>query len=121
MKKLTALLLAVLMLLSLAACAGSDPAAGTYKGVHAKFVGDSEWYADEPEFSLELKNGGKGVFHRDDYDFDVTWKLDGETFTMQETFLGITNDYTGTLVDGELHIFNGDPTDDLTYEYVFTK
>ena len=40
---------------------------------------------------------------------------------MTEKFLGMTIDYTGTLKDGELHIYNGDPSSDLTYEYVYKK
>ena len=51
----------------------------------------------------------------------MTWTLDGEDFTMQESFLGITMDYTGTLKDGVLHLYNGDPTDEWTYEYVYTR
>ena len=40
---------------------------------------------------------------------------------MKETFMGISIDYTGTLKDGELHTYNDEPTDDLTYEYVYAK
>ena len=40
---------------------------------------------------------------------------------MKETFLGMSIDYTGTLKDGELHIYNGEPESDLTYEYVYKK
>ncbi len=119
MKKALALVLALSMLVVLAACGGGANAAvaGTYKGEKAKFVGDTEWVTDE-EFSIELKANGTGSFNREDTSFDLTWKLDGETFTMQEKFLGITNDYTGTLKDGVLDIFNGEPDNDLTYEYV---
>ncbi len=119
MKKALALVLTLSMLVVLAACGGGANAAvaGTYKGEKAKFVGDTEWVTDE-EFSIELKANGTGSFNREDTSFDLTWKLDGETFTMQEKFLGITNDYTGTLKDGVLDIFNGEPDNDLTYEYV---
>ena len=119
MKKALALVLALSMLVVLAACGGGANAAvaGTYKGEKAKCVGDTEWVTDE-EFSIELKANGTGSFNREDTSFDLTWKLDGETFTMQEKFLGITNNYTGTLKDGVLDIFNGEPDNDLTYEYV---
>ena len=96
-----------------------DPILGEWIGAYSKFVGDSSMSDDQ--FSLTVKKNGKGVSHRDDFDFDMTWTLDGDDFTMQESFLGITMDYTGTLKDGVLHLYNGDPTDDLTYEYVFTK
>lgn len=40
---------------------------------------------------------------------------------MTEKFLGISIEYTGTLADGKLDIFNADPNDDLTCEYVYEK
>ena len=40
---------------------------------------------------------------------------------MTEKFLGSTIDYTGTLKDDKLDIFNGDPDDMWTYEYVYKK
>ena len=120
MKKAAALFLAVFMVVTLVACAAGGPELGTYNGVKGKFVGDTEW-STEDEFSIELKAGGKGVFNREGESFDVTWKLEGETFTMTETFLGLSIEYTGTLKDGVLDIFNNDPEDDLTYEYVLEK
>ena len=96
-----------------------DPVLGTWKGVYTKLVGDTQTNAEE--FSLDLKSGGKGVHHRDGTEFDVKWNLDGEDFTMSETFLGISIDYVGTLKDGVLDLYNGDPTDDWTYEYVYTR
>ena len=97
-------------------------AAGTYKGLYTKFVGDSDDAKDESEpFSLELKADGTGKSMRNDATYDLTWKLDGEKFSMTETFMGITIDYTGTLKDGKLNIFNGDPEDDFTCEYVYEK
>ena len=121
MKRLLLILLALALLVSLAAC--GDPAlkaaSGTYTGVHCKFVGDTEW--QEEEFSLELKSDGTGTSNRDGETYNVTWTLEGETFTMKETFLGMSIDYTGTLKDGELHIYNGEPESDLTYEYVYKK
>ena len=132
MKKIIALTLIALLAFALCACGGSgggetkaeapadNPAAGTYTGVHSKFVGDTEWSEDEV-FSLELKSDGTGTSTRDGASYDVTWKLDGENFSMTETFAGLTIDYTGTLKDGELHTYNGEPTDDFTYEYVYKK
>lgn len=93
--------------------------AGTYEGQYTKLVGDTR--KDEEEFSLELKADGTGVHNRDDYSFKVTWELDGENFKMTETFIGDPIIYTGTLKDGKLDIFNGDPDDIWTYEYVYEK
>ena len=96
--------------------------AGTYKGEYSKFVGDPETAkrTDEP-FSLELKSDGTGTHNRDDASFNLTWSLDGENFKMTETFLGASIEYTGSLKDGKLDIFKGDPSNDLTCEYVYTK
>ena len=97
-------------------------AAGTYEGQYTKFVGDPDSAKnDTDKFTLELKADGTGVHHRDDSDFNVTWTLDGDKFTMKETFLGASIDYTGTLANGKLNIFNGEPSDDFTCEYVFEK
>ena len=41
----------------------------------------------------------------------------GKSFLDQRRCLSVT----GTLKDGELTIFNGDPSSDLTYEYVYKK
>ncbi len=93
--------------------------AGTYEGKYTKLVGD-EAKNEEEEFSLELKKDGTGVHNRDGESYNVTWTLDGEKFAMTETFIGKI-EYTGTLKDGHLSIFNGDPTNDFTYEYVYDK
>ncbi|MBQ8133441.1 MAG: hypothetical protein IJ192_03380 [Clostridia bacterium] len=99
-----------------------NEAVGTYKGQYTKFVGDSDdaKVTDEP-FSLELQTGGKGTHYRDDLEINITWELDGENFIMTESFMGMKTEYTGTLKDGKLNIFNGDPTDDWTCEYVYEK
>ena len=110
--RLSSLLICLVIIGTLmAACGGaSNPAAGTYKGIYTKFVGDD----DDAKVTDE-------VFSLDDLDINVTWTLDGEKFTMQETFMGIKLDYTGTLVNGKLDIFNGDPEDIWSCEYVYEK
>ena len=94
-------------------------AAGTYKGTYVKLVGDDT--KTEEEFSLVLKEDGTGTHNRNDYSFKVEWTLDGEKFTMKETFIGDPINYTGTLKDGNLQIYNGDPKDIWTYEYNYVK
>ena len=61
------------------------------------------------------------MHHRDDLDLDVTWTFEGDNVTMQETFLGAAIDYTGYAEGNTLHLFNGDPQDDLTCEYVYER
>ena len=96
--------------------------ADIWTGAYTKFVGDDMSSANkEDKFSLELYEDGTGISHRDDLDLKAAWTLDGTDFTMQETFLGMTIDYTGTLDQDTLSIFNGNPEDDLTCQYVYTK
>ncbi len=129
LKNALAMLLLAALLLSLAACGGSgggqtastSPAVGTWIGQYTKFVADSDDARNIEEFSLELKADGTGVHHRDDMDFDVKWKLDGENFTMDEKFIGDPIVYTGTLKGDDLSIFNGDPEDIWTCQYVYVR
>lgn len=128
MKKLIAAVFAVIMICAVfAACSGKKetasplaPYAGTYESDYCKWVGASE--PDDEPFGLQLNSDGTGTFSRDNNEFKISkWNVDGENFTMTETFLGAENEYTGTLKDGVLTIYNGDPTNDLTYMYVFNK
>ena len=148
MKKALAILLALTLLLSvglLAACKKDDGAKddpqttaaptddateptaipadsafiGTWVGSYTKMVGGES--KNEETFSLTLNADGTGKHARDDYEFNVTWTQDGDTITMNETFIGDPIVYTGSVNDGELRLFNGDPTDRWTYEYVYQK
>lgn len=131
MKKILSIAIVIILIVSglvfLTGCGNNNKKdlsafAGTYKGLYTKFVGDPETAkVENEEFSLELKADGTGTHKRNDSEFKLTWDLDGDKFTMQETFLKLSIDYNGTLVDGKLDIFNGDKTDDLTCEYVYQK
>ena len=125
--KLIALLLALALLAGLfAACETVDPAVkaavGTYEGQYTKCVGDSDDdRVTDQAFKLTLTEDGKGTHERDGLTLNVNWSVNGEKITVQETFIGITLDYTGTVKDGELHLFNGDPENIWTVEYVYKK
>ena len=125
--KLIALLLVLALLcVLLAACELGDPAvkaaAGTYVGQYTKSVGDDDSKKDTSSpFSLTLTADGKGTHFRDGMEFEVTWTLEGDAITLKETFIGDPIQYTGTLKDGELHLFNGDPEAMWTVEYVYKK
>ncbi len=114
---------ALLTVLVVIACSEKDnpmkDASGTYAGQYSMMVGDN--VKDQSPFSLILKADGTGIHSHGDAEFQVTWKLNGEQFTMEENFLGLSVDYTGTLKDGTLDIFNGDPENSWTYEYIYVK
>ena len=123
MKKYSKILMVAVLALSVLLITGcgskkdeKKDAAGTYKGTYTKLVGDDTKNTDE-EFSLELKEDGTGKHNRDGESYDVEWNIEGEKFTMTDKFGPLPIDYTGTLKDGKLQIYNGDPKDIWTYEY----
>lgn len=127
MKKYSKILLVSLIfvgVLFITGCGGKKndmkDAAGTYEGKYTKIVGDDTKNTGE-EFSLVLNEDGTGKHNRDGESYNVEWTLDGEKFTMKDKFGPLTIDYTGTLKDGKLQIYNGDPTDLWTYEYNYEK
>lgn len=129
MKKYSKLLLVFVLFISVLFVTGCGEKkadlkeyAGTYEGKYTKFVGDTDDNKNyDEEFSLVLNEDGTGKHNRDGESYDVEWELDGEDFKMKDKFLGATIDYTGTLKDGKLQIYNGDPKDNWTYEYYYEK
>lgn len=96
--------------------------AGTYEGKYTKFVNDPDTAKNvSNHFAIELRENGTGTHNRDNSSFEVTWSLDKDKFSMSEEFAGEPIEYTGTLKDGKLDIFNGDPSNSLTCEYVYEK
>ena len=104
-----ALLMAIAMLLSLAACGDKGP------DVTGKYICVGESYYDAPleepyqESWLELKKGGKGIYYSG-FDFNIKWKLDGEAFSATVSFLGMEDTMEGTLKDGVIDVKYGDMT-----------
>ena len=120
--KLIALILTLCLLSVLLISCGNPAmrsAAGTYAGQYTKLVGDET--KREESFTLTLKPDGTGTHARDGMEFQVTWTLEGERFTMKESFIGDPIEYTGSLKDGVLDIFNGDPKTPSTCNYVYQK
>lgn len=96
--------------------------AGTYEKEFEKFVGDPETSKNtEVDWTLVLNADGTGKSNRSGESYDSTWTVDGEKFTFTETFGPIKNEYTGTIKDGKIDMFNGDPKSDITLEIVFNK
>ena len=106
MKKILSLALALMMILSLAACGGkdggksTDPNLGKYIGTEFSSDGDS-WYslADlyDGESYIELKSGGKGVFCLGGEATDIKWSLESDgSLTLKRDGL----ESNGVLQDG---------------------
>lgn len=106
MKKIISLFLALLLLLSLAACGGQkeDPNAGVYKATSARFKSLSIRVEDvfKDGIQLELKSDGKAVLSTGDVDYNIRWELEGEDFSL----IAADSEYKGTLADGTLVLQN---------------
>ena len=104
MKKIVALMLTIVLLLSLSACTGGepDPNEGKYQAVSAKAMGVTMDVAEvyPGETWVELKSGGKGTVMLDGDDFPMKWTLDGEAITI--TIDGV--DSVGSLADGVITV-----------------
>ena len=105
MRKITAILLSLILALSLAACGGGSGGGEKGTGVEGKYMGDQvnllgwqpvEEVYEEGDNYIELKSGGKGEFCIDGDSMKITWKLDGENLTMTSDGA----DCTATLKDG---------------------
>lgn len=97
MKKLSALLISLLMILSLFAC-GQGGNGTTYKGVSMDILGTStpldEVY-ENGKNELVLNDNGKGTWTLDGESIGCTWTLDGDALTVNVDGM----DFTGTLID----------------------
>lgn len=95
--------------------------AGTYELEYQKYVGDPDTAKTQESWTFVLNEDGTGKSNRDGNSYNVEWSIDGENIKVSEKFLGITNEYNGTLKNDKLDLFNGEKTDDLTLEAVFNK
>ena len=102
-------------------CGNLSKYAGTYHGVYMKYVGDEDTAKSEEEFSLVLEANGTGKSNRDGGSYNITWSCDGENIKITEKFLTLTIEYNGTIKDGKIDLFNGDPSGELTLELVYEK
>lgn len=122
MRKLTVALLALAMVLALVSCGASaemKAAAGTYKGTEYKYNGDEEW-VDNSDWTIELNDDGTGKSKRGGEEYDAEWTLEGDKFTFTEKFVGKL-EYSGTLKDGKIELYDGDPSLEITCLYKFAK
>ena len=94
-------------------------AVGVYKGLYTKMVGSDT--KQEEEFTLTLNDDGTGRQQRNNLDIKIPdWTVEDGKVKLTEKFLGKI-DYTGTLDGTKLSLFNGDPENSFTMEYVYEK
>ena len=114
---ITAILLIFVFIIS--ACSSNkvmDNAKGTYNFVYEKgpLISSTEF---DYQFILDGYGGGeyihKGSTHK------VKYKLEGTTINLTDTITGIK--YTGTLQNGELHIYDGKPNGLNVTEFLYQK
>lgn len=107
-----------LMFMCVSSCTQKTPdgARGTYIFVYEKGPLFSSTDLDY-QFILDGYGGGeyihKGSTHK------VKYKLEGTTINLTDTITGIK--YNGTLQNGELHIYDGNPTSVNVSEFLYQK
>jgi hypothetical protein len=108
MKKLLALVLSLVMVLSLTACGGGKDYSGTYKVTAVKSddielkKGDELWKTAFPDDSslpyIELKKDDKCTISFDDDNTDGKYSVDGDKITITAD----KEDVKGTIKDGKI-------------------
>ena len=111
MKKILAFLLTLAMVLSLAACGEKDhPNAGVYNAVSCTALGLSLDCAGD---WMELKGNGKGKVCLMGEEYNCSWTLEGENFTMKNH----GDEFSGTLHNGIITLDYGD----MVYIYIMDR
>ena len=110
MKKIIALLVSLAIVLSLTACGAENPNAGTYNAVSCKALGislgcEGDW--------LELKGNGKGKVCLMGEEYNCSWTLEGENFTLKNH----GDEFSGTLRNGIITLDYGD----MIYVYIMDE
>ncbi|MCR5736279.1 MAG: hypothetical protein K6G64_01350 [Eubacterium sp.] len=113
MKKILALVLSLMMILSLTACGGSDKYAGTYKVVSVTVQnttikkGDDLWkkaFSDESKLPyMKLDGKGKCTFLFDSETSEGEYSVDGEKITLKDSKESID----GKIKDNQITISAG--------------
>lgn len=101
MKKLISVLLVLAMVFGLAGCGTEEPLAGVYSALSCTALGleldcEGDW--------LELKKGGKGSLCLMGEEFNCSWTLEGESFTLKNH----GDEFSGTLNNGIITLDYGD-------------
>ena len=119
MKKSRGIIISVLMIfmLALAACSKTpDGALGEYVFV----VENGPIFTKENVDSKMILDGyGSGEYHKKDYVHKIKYTYESPNIEISDSITGIK--YNGTLINGELHLYDGDPNSMTVSEFFFQK
>ena len=93
-----------------------DGAKGTYDFVYEK---GPIYSSTEYDYQFILDGYGGGEYIHKGSTHKVKYKLEGTTINLTDTITGIK--YNGTLQNGELHIYDGNPTSINVTEFLYQK
>ncbi len=74
-------------------------------------------YYDDLDYIMTLDGYGKGEWKREDKIHNIKYTLNGNNIKIEDKLTGIY--YNGTVSDGQLHLYDGDPNDMMVTEYMF--
>ena len=113
------LVLAFVSLSVLVACGGGagKEYAGSYRNTSYKYS-DGSGEAD-PTWVLTLTEDGKGTSARGGSEYGLTWKVKGNEITVTETFMGMKNEYSGTIETKKITLQTGEPGADFSATMIF--
>lgn len=115
------MLLAVCVILAISALAcTSSPADGQAGKYMCEWEKGPIYSLDHPNYYYTLDGHGKGEYYHKDSTHKVkyTYSSDG-SIKLEDTITGIK--YNGTLINGELHIYDGNPESATVSEFLFVR
>ena len=122
MKKIICLVLVCFMLLI--GCGKNEllEFEGVYKLEYTKYVGDADTEKNTNLVAtITLNSDGTGKSIHDGVDHNLTWSIDGINIKILESHDESIIEYSGTLENGKLDIFDGDKNKSLTNELIYYK
>ena len=118
-KKSIILIYVIASIFVLSACSsggGKDGAEGTYYFVYEKgplFVKDNK------DYSIVLYGNGKGEYNREGNKHKLKYTFNNPDIEIMDNMTGIK--YKGTVSDGDLLFYDGDPDDPTVSEFFFQQ
>ena len=117
--KLSWILVVCIMAFLITGCSNKEPDGlkGTYYFVYEK---GPMFSADNLDYTFTLDGYGKGEYYHKGATHKIKYQYayDGTIF-VTDTITGIK--YNGTLIDGELHLYDGNPESITVTEFLYQK